>query len=337
MKIFVENFKKLGLNSQSKMKGFQYFMSCVPSVLSFTENDETIIKPLLPYFTDKAKEKTNYTESDLVNLNEKDKKIASDLFKEFYFNAVSVDDQIDKPTLDIINKSLVNSTNRYIEITDSYSEHNKTLRFTRLIESIGEILIDNGYTDFREILSLAYTHHNLWKHSPDGLTFSLSVIRSNVLPTHIADVINSIPLPDAHNSNPEIWGISKEIWNRIHDEKYSFDNETKEWIWLIHNYIFYNSDNDSVKDKYQNHEDLNEMLSDIFLNIGQLANNLTSKNNNYIQRYTKREEWSIYMAQVNKRVTEDYGIAHLENFNSWGELHSLYSFKFINAVTLYIE
>ena len=38
-----------------------------------------------------------------------------------------------------------------------------------------------------------------------------------------------------------------------------------------------------------------------------------------------------------RHVAADYGIAHLDNFNSWGELHSLYSFKFINAVMLYIE
>ena len=337
MKAFVENFKKLGLNSQKQMKGFQYFISCVPSVLSFIQQDDSIINPLLPYLSNDSKEKTHYSDSDFVNLNEKNKKIAIDIFKEFYFNAVSIDKQIIKPSLDIINKSIDSSTNRYNEIPDSFLEHYKTVRFTTLIESIGEILIDNGYTDFREILSLAYTHHNLWKYSPDGLTFSSSVIKSNILPTHVADVINSIPLPNAFNSNPDLWTVSKEISNRIHDEKYSLDNETKEWIWLIHNYIFYNNDDNSIKDKYQNNNGLNEMLSDIFLNIGQLSNNLISKNYNYLHRYSKREDWTAYITQINKFVAADYGIAHLDNFNSWGELHSLYSFKFINAVMLYIE
>ena len=340
MRAFVDNLLKLRFTSEKQIKGFDYFVVCVPSVLSFIQQDDSIINPLLPLLSNDSKEKTHYSVSDFVNLNEKNKKIAIDIFKEFYFNAVSIDKQIKKPSLDIINKSIDSSTNRYNEIPNSLLEHFKTVRFTTLIESIGEILIDNGYTDSREIFSLAYTHHNLWKYSPDGLTFSSSVIKSNILPTHLADVINSIPLPNAFNSNPDLWTVSKEISNRIHDEKYSLDNETKEWIWLIHNYIFYNNDDNSIKDKYQNHNGFNEMLFDIFLNIGnkgKLSKKLISKNNSYLQRYSKREDWAAYITQINKLVAADYGIAHLENFNSVGELHSLVSFKFINAVMLYIE
>ena len=89
----------------------------------------------------------------------------------------------------------------------------------KLIGSIGNILVKNEIIKFREVLSLAFTHHNFWKYSPDGLSFSDSVILSNILPTYMADVINSIPNPTHFNSNPDLWPLSKEISNLLKNSK----------------------------------------------------------------------------------------------------------------------
>ena len=59
MKEFLENNKSLGLASQAETIGFWYFTSIIPSVLSFINQDDSIIEPLLPFFTDEAKANTN--------------------------------------------------------------------------------------------------------------------------------------------------------------------------------------------------------------------------------------------------------------------------------------
>ena len=48
-----------------------------------------------------------------------------------------------------------------------------------------------------------------------------------MFPTYLADVMNTFPSPNANNSNPNLWLLSKEIFNRMHDEKYKLDLESK--------------------------------------------------------------------------------------------------------------
>ena len=73
--------------------------------------------------------------------------------------------------------------------------------------------------------------------------------------------------------------MSKEIHNRIHNKKYNLDIETKKWIWSIHNFVFYINDSYRVelKTKYKEINGMNDMLSDIFLDIGKFDNLQSSK------------------------------------------------------------
>jgi len=333
MKEFLENNKSLGLASQAETIGFWYFTSIIPSVLSFINQDDSIIEPLLPFFTDEAKANTN------IQLEENSKEVAILIFREFYFCSSSTSEKIEEPSLDFVKIRFESETNNYLEIPQSFKEYFKNLRFVKLIGSIGNILVKNEIIKFREVLSLAFTHHNFWKYSPDGLSFSNSVILSNILPTYMADVINSIPNPTHFNSNPDLWPLSKEISNRIHDENYSLDENTKKWIWLVHNFVFYVNERNSTKrkEKYVTESGLPEMLSDIFLNIGGLSSNLNSDRFEYLHRYPKKEHWKDFLIEVDKAVHKDYGKAIFDKFNSRGLLHSFYSFRFINAVMLYLE
>ena len=131
--------------------------------------------------------------------------------------------------------------------------------------------------------------------------------------------------------------MSKEINNRIHDEKYNLDIETKKWIWSIHNFIFYINDPDKIelKTKYKEVKGMNDMLSDIFLNIG-MFDNLNSSKYQFSHVYSSREHWSEFIEDLNERVMTDFGIDVKNDHSNIGEFYSYWSFRFINAIMLYL-
>lgn len=333
---FQENLKKVGITSNNQILGFLYHTAAMPTLLSFINKDESIIKPLLPLIKNyKPKiEEVEWLDADSLLFSAK-------IFKEYYLNSSIKSNDILYPETEIVQGLIESETeNKYEEFSSIESPYNTNLRTLKLLESIGEII--SSYGDFSSdpfgLISIGYDHSNFWKNTPDGLCYVKSVTLSNVFPTYLADVINTFPSPDANNSNPNLWILSKEIFNRMHDEKYGLDLETKKWIWSIHNYIFYINDPDRIEliTKYQNHEGLNEMLSDIFKNIGGLSGNLKSSKYIYSHVYNSKDHWEEFLEDLNDKVKDDYGIGVPNSFSNAGEYYSFYSFRFVNAVMLYL-
>ena len=277
LKQFQENLKKVGISSNNQILGFLYHTAAMPTLLSFINKDESIIKPLLPLINNYKPniEEVEWLDTDSLLFSAK-------IFKEYYLNSSIKSDEILYPESEIMQRLIESETyNKYEEFSSIENPYNKNLRILKLLESIGEII--TSYSDFSSdpfsVISIGYDHSNFWKNTPDGLFYIKSVTLSNVFPNYLADVINTFPFPDANNSNPNLWLLSKEIFNRMHDKKYGLDLETKKWIWSIHNYIFYIKDPDRIelKNKYKDLNGLNEMLSDIFLNIGSFSNLNSSK------------------------------------------------------------
>ena len=89
--------------------------------------------------------------------------------------------------------------------------------------------------------------------------------------------------------------------------------------------------------KYQKHEGLNEMLSDIFNNIGGLSGNLKSSEFIYVHSYSDWDKWDVFINDVNTKVKDDFGV-DIKNINSSnGEGYWYISYRFINAVILYLK
>ncbi len=335
LKQFQENFKKVGISSNNQILGFFYHTAAMPTLLSFINKDESIIKPLLPLINNYQPniEEVEWLDTDSLLFSAK-------IFKEYYLNSSIKSDDILYPETEIVQGLIENETNnKYEEFSSIENPFNKNLRILKLLESIGEII--TNHKDFSsnllDVISIGYDHSNFWKNTPDGLCYIKSVTLSNVFPTYLADVMNTFPSPNANNSNPNLWLLSKEIFNRMHDEKYKLDLESKKWVWNIHNYIFYINDPDRIelKNKYKDLNGLNEMLSDIFLNIGSFSN-LNSSKYVFSHVYSSRDHWKEFLEDLNDSVKNDYGVSKKDNFSNNGELYSFWSFRFINAVMLYL-
>ena len=334
---FQENLKKVGITSNNQILGFLYHTAAMPTLLSFINKDESLIKPLLPLINDYQPkiEEVKWLDADSLVFSAK-------IFKEYYLNSSIKSDDILYPETEIVQGLIESETkNKYQEFSSIETPYNTNLRILKLLESIGEII--SNYGDFNSnpfgVISIGYEHSNFWKNTPDVLCYTKSVTLSNVFPTYLADVINTFPCPDANNSNPNLWILSKEIFNRMHDEKYGLDLETKKWVWSIHNYIFYINDPDRIEliAKYQKHEGLNEMLSDIFKNIGGLSGSLKSSEFIYVHSYSDWDKWDVFINDVNSKVKDDFGISIKNISSSIGEGHWYISYRFINAVMLYLK
>lgn len=334
-KKYRENLEKVGISSKNQILGFLYHTAAMPTLLSFFYKDESIIKPLLPLINNYRPKIQEVECKDADSLL-----FSAKIFKEYYLNSSIKSDEIKYPKTEIV-KGLIESEsdNKYEEFSSIENPCNKNLRILKLLESIGEIIAN--YKDFSsnafDVISVGYDHSNFWKNTPDGLCYFKSVGLSNVFPTYLADVMNTFPFPDANNSNPNLWLLSKEIYNRMHDAKYKLDLESKKWVWNIHNYIFYINDPERIelKNKYKVHDGLNEMLSDIFLNI-ETFSNLNSSKYEFCNAYSSKDHWKEFLEDLNDNVKNDYGVAIKNNFSSHGELYSFWSFRFINAVMLYL-
>ena len=334
---FQKNLKKVGIISHNQILGFLYHTAAMPTLLSFINKDESIIKPLLPLINNYQPkiEEVEWLDADSLLFSAK-------IFKEYYLNSSIKSDDILYPETEIVQGLIESETeNKYEDFSSIENPYNTNSRILKLLESIGEIISDNG--DFNsnplDVVSLGYEHSNFWKNTPDGLCYTKSVTLSNIFPTYLVDVINTFPSPNANNSDPNLWLLSKEIFNRMHDEKYGLDLETKKWVWSIHNYIFYINDPEKIEliAKYQTHEGLNEMLSDIFKNIGGLSGNLKSSKFEYIHNYPDWDKWDVFLNNLNNKVKDDFGISIKSNPSSRGEFYWYISFRFINAVMLYLK
>lgn len=325
---FTENLKSVGLSKDEHSLGLIYHTSSVASVLAFINNDQKILEPL-----------NSFIDIDLPVSEWRSKKISDKIFLQYYFNASTTNNDLEHPKSESLNKLLSSSQNEFELISKIESESNKNKRILKLFESTGRILIKHGIEAFDDVINLAYNHFNYWKYSPDGATLTSSIIMSNVLPTYLADVINTFPFPDKFQSNPKIWLFSKELDNRIKDEKYSFDLPTMQWIWNLHNSIFYVKDPNKIElqAKYSSPKGFTEMLSDLFYNINYVVPKLRSKEWEFHSKYKTKDDWAEFIKEVNNYLESDYGESWRKDYVAIGEFYSFHSYRFINAIKLFIK
>lgn len=331
LKNFNKNLGSLGLSSKKQITGLLFHTSSSAMIHSIINEDKSGVDYFTPYFSLNEFNKDEF-------INSSSYQTSLEIYKEYYLNSINISDDVNKPINKDLNKLIDSVGNKYEKFIGTELELVKNQRTLTIFESIGEIILKNEESiGALEILKLGLECSRFWCISPDRLSYTSSWSFSNILPTYLADVINSIPQPNNPNSNPETWLMSKEINNRIHDEKYNLDIETKKWIWSIHNFIFYINDPDKIelKTKYKEINGMNDMLSDVFLNIG-MFDNLISSKYQFSHVYSSREHWKEFLEDLNDSVKNDYGVSIKNNFSNNGELYSFWSFRFINAVILYL-
>jgi hypothetical protein len=338
---YQKNFNQLELSSTYSL-GFYYFTACIPTVLSLINKDVSIVEPLID----------SIEGIEIGNLSEEDSLyIATRSYLEFFKNAKSISNKVPPPILMNQNWELEDfcsdlekysgkGFNGYLSIPNSGQEYFKLVRFTDLIFIIG-YLLERFEMNEMQSMKLGYMHSNYWLISPNGLSYSSSVIYSNILPTHFANVINSFPFPESFYSQPENWLFSKELDCRIKDPKYKLDESTMRWIWGFHNYIFYVNDPQVIelKNQYKEKEGFNLMLSDIFKNIDSYNKivPLKSKKLKFVNSFKSDDNWNNFLNLVNTNTKEDFGQSHIDSFYGKGDLCSFYSFRYIHAVKLFLK
>lgn len=331
LKNFNQNLGKIRLSTKEQNLGLIFHTSSSAMIHTIINEDPSSINHFSFYFT-----LTEFNKDEFIN--SLSYQTSLEIYKEYYLNSINISDEVDKPQNNEIKRLLKFEENKYQKFTGTETESVKNNRTLALFQSIGEIILKNNQNiGPLDVLRLGLETSRFWCISPDNLSYTASWSYSNILPTYIADVINSIPQPDNPNSNPETWLMSKEISNRIHNEKYNLDLETKKWIWSIHNFIFYINDPDRIelKTKYKDINGMNDMLSDIYLNIGSF-DNLQSSKYQFSHVYSSRDHWNEFLEDLNENVSLDYGIDIKNDFSNIGELYSFWSFRFVNAVLLYL-
>ena len=349
MNNWILNVEQAGLTDIEK-KGLAYFTACIPTVLAHVNQSPKILDALSPLLTEEH-------ESNLHIKGVKSEFKAYLIYREFFYNACSWDinksaTDMTPPTLptkyqEILDKkgmTYIDMDNNHYEkfgVWSSDTQYYKQLMCMLLLRRIGTVL-NNSECSIEECFDLGHVHSNYWINSHEGETFCKSIISSNILPTYIATIIESLPFPNNFRSNPEIWILSKEIsWRLQECQIYNFTEKNSEWIWLLHNYIFYTNDPNKAtpKLKYKNMEGFNEMLSDVFLNIHNFNNScpIDAYDLSFNNKYKSREDWPSFIDGINDKTNRFYGPSDLEKHNCQGEFYSYASFRFVIAASMYFD
>lgn len=342
---FIKNAEQAGL-SHVQFMGLAYMAGCIPTVLAHVNQDKSIIDKLKDVVRDFGAAHVKIAGADKYGS-------ALMIFRQLYFKAsLTLEEKINTPVLppELVELTQANRVDLFAAAKNNFNvfsetahqtEYYKLLTGHHLIENIGNILQKEG-CELGEALSLGHAHANFWINDQNGLSFCSSVIGSNVLPTYLASIINSIPLPDELTSKPDIWLFSKELNWRLHETVLdNFDEPTKRWIWNLHNFLFYtnNIETPTLKDEFNNTDGLNNILSQVFLNIGHYNNlaPLTSVYFRFYNHYQTEKEWTTFINTIDSRMEEYFGIDKPPKFNNLGELYSFFSYRFIAAITLYFD
>ena len=326
--------------------GLAYMAGCIPTVLAHVNQDKSILNKLKQVIQDFGAAHVKIAGEDKYGS-------ALMIFRQLYFKAsLTLEEKINAPELppEIVQLTQSegidlfafanNNFNAFSDIVKN-SEYYKLLTGHHLIENIGSILQKEG-CELGSALSLGHAHANFWINGQNGLSFCSSVIVSNVFPTYLASIINSIPQPEELTSKPNVWLFSKELNCRLHETVLdTFDEPTKHWIWNLHNRLFYtdNIETPTLIEEYKNTDGLNNILSQLFLHINQYNNHspLTSKYFGFYNHFPTEKEWPEFIDKVNSRMEEYFGIDKPSKFNNLGELYSFFSYRFIAAITLYFD
>ena len=327
----IENWLKyarqLGL-TEIEILGMAYFNSAIPTTLFHIKQNNAIIKPLENVVT-------NFLKSSSQRAN------ILYLYREFYFNAIIKDKNVQHINFDEIPEHFFSKeNNRYLNYQDKGDTFFKNSRLTLdFINNIGTILSDYKI-DISEAFDLGHIHTN-YLNSINPSASNHAVILSNVLPHYLASLVECLPKPNSISLRNDLWLFSKLLQNELGNS--SYDIELQEWIWYFHNYLFYENEPGSVAIKKEweledeNFE--NKMLIQTNKNLFSYYSTNNKTGNQVINRefdYIKTSE--EYLNFINQKMIEDYshGIQIIE-FKNIGEKTNYLCRVFLKTIEVTFE
>jgi hypothetical protein len=223
----------LGL-TEIEILGMAYLNAAIPTILFHIKQNNSIIKPLENVVT-------NFLKSSSQRAN------ILYLYREFYFNAIVKDDNVQHIQFEEIPEHFFSKeNNRYLNYQDKGDTFFKNSRLTLdFINNIGTILSDYKI-EVNEAFDLGHIHTNyLYSINPSATNHA--VIFSNVLPQYLASLVECLPKPNSIALRNDLWLFSKLLQNELGNS--SYDIELQQWIWYFHNYLFYENEPGSVNIK----------------------------------------------------------------------------------------
>ena len=324
------NLDQIGI-SEPHLYGYTYLTGCIARVMAEVNNKASEVNPILPVI--QANLKLPLETATIVKLNQ-------EIFVELLLFAKSIDNEnlVQIPN-NFINISFDRNTNPYFKKNEN--QWNINCRYRDLIKKIGE-KIEQFISTKEQALTLGYTHaHMKMNNSLEKQAYIGAAVLSNLQPSYLANVTNTLPFPNQFVSDPVKWIFSKELFTRLSDEKYGLDYKAANWIIDFHNFLFFKDPTNAQehKNKHETVDHFENMITDIYKQIEQYHNqhNLDSKKFKFKSKYSGQDNWNSFVKQWQYNYTTDYGNEKVEDLFCVGEFYSHMSFRFMNAVLLFFE
>ena len=324
------NIDQVGIG-EPHLYGFTYLTGCIARVMAEVNKNASEVNPILPVI--QANLKLPMETTTIVKLNE-------EIFIELLLFAKSVDNEnlVQIPNK-FINISFDSNTNPYYKEVEN--QWNINCKYRDLIKKFGE-KIEPYISTKEQALALGYAHaHMKMNYTLDKQAYIGAAVLSNIQPSYLANVTNTLPFPNKFVSDPEKWIFSKELFTRLSDEKYGLDYKSANWIIDFHNFLFFKDPNDPLEhqNKHETVDHFDSMVLDIYKQIDQFHNrqNLNSKRFKFKVKYNGQADWNTFVKQWQYNYSSDYGNEKVENLFCVGEFYSHMSFRFMHAVLLFLE
>jgi hypothetical protein len=323
-----ENYaRQNGLNPQ-QILGLAYYNGVLPTVLAHAR-DKNVLAPLGQVINELGK-----ASSEGANL--------FFLYRELYFAACIRDSHL-KP-LEISgtpNDFFSQENNPYIKVLNKadglFLDSELTIN---LLQRLG-LILDNHNLAYKKAFEIGHHHANFILQNSSGKNFTRTVTLTNKLPHYLAAIIDMIPDQNSLALGKEIWIFSK-IFLQVLKTEVSDNPIFSEWLWNLHNAIFYENKPGSTKITSEwalgdpNFE-IN-MIRILVTGLPSYYNSNKNVGNAQLNRGKSFETWEEFFILVNKRMREDFQVeSPVSSFINIGEMCNYLAFKFIASVLTVLE
>ena len=324
---YLQNLKYMGIESPG---AFIFNTLAIGTFTDAISNKAEIKNEVILGFTNYNSSYTNDQFADIIK----------PIFYEYYLSALMREPNIKKFENNLIlffGKSFNSNSYDKPVVAINDSEYSKYIHFDNLLKRVESILDDNNINDINEIMKLGVDFSRYFV-SNFFLAYNEIIIMSNIVPSAYSICINILNHPDDFMSSPNTWFFSKELRYRLSEKRYGLDNITQEWIWLLHNAVFYVNEKGSseIKEKYINYSGFHQMISDVLEIIIDFNNskNLESTEWEFDKSLIGREIQEL-VGKMKENLTKDFGCYFDGEFvGSKALFHSYQASKFINLVLL---
>lgn len=212
--------------SERQILGLAYFNSAVPTVLSVVKGNRDLRLPLQSIVD-------GFEVADIEGAN------ALYLYREIYYAAQVQDSELVAAHFDGLDSDFFDDSNStFLRIKESETGFFLNSRLSmNLFEHLGKILEDYNITVIQSF-NLGHKHFNYLLATPTGLDASRAVIMANILPHYAAALVDMIPQFEGIAARTDLWIFSRILYGLVNDA-YSDDQQFAQWIWYLHNAVFY--------------------------------------------------------------------------------------------------